>query len=199
MSKSEYKKIIDNFLIENFEFLNECAENILRTNRHLSNDLVAEMIIYLYGHQKKLEMYIDIKMLQAFCVSWMKLQCQYKTTPFWRKFGTTDDEEYLGVDLEADDLEADINEDEYITDLRHIYTDEQIKKILNIHEIYPTLSEVHKILFDAYFIENLSYDKIKDKYTFFRTKNGKKVYYKSKKSIYNLMKELKDEIKSKLK
>lgn len=199
MTKSEYKKIIDNFLIENFEFLNECAENILRTNRHLSNDLVAEMIIYLYGHQKKLEMYIDIKMLQAFCVSWMKLQCQYKTTPFWRKFSTTDDEEYLGVDLEADDLEADINEDEYITDLRHIYTDEQIKKILNIHEIYPTLSEVHKILFDAYFIENLSYDKIKDKYTFFRTKNDKKVYYKSKKSIYNLMKELKDEIKSKLK
>lgn len=90
-------------------------------------------------------------------------------------------------------------EDEYIQDLRRIYNDDQVNNILKIHDIYPNLSKVHKILFQAYFIEGLSYDKIKDKYDFFRTdKNGKTVHYKSKKSIYNLMNELKEEIKRQL-
>jgi len=83
-------------------------------------------------------------------------------------------------------------------DLRNVYTEEQVEKIMKVHDIYPTLSNVNRILFDAYFMENLSYDKIKEKYTFFRTKDGKKIFYKSKKSIYNLMLELKNEIKRKL-
>jgi len=39
-----------------------------------------------------------------------------------------------------------------------------------------------------------SYDKIVKKYTFFREKDGKRIKYKSKKSIYNLMKDLKEKI-----
>ena len=199
MTKGEYKKIIDDFLILNWQYLTECAGNILKGRRALKEDLVGELTIYLYSSQKKLEDYIDIQMLQAFCVSWMKLQCKYKTTPFSRKFLAPIEEEWTGGDLDDDGVSSSaFTEDDYIVDLRRIYTDEQVAKILSIHDIYPTLSEVHKILFDAYFIQNLSYDKIKDKYTFFREKNGKKVYYKSKKSIYNLMLELKNEIKNKL-
>jgi hypothetical protein len=109
------------------------------------------------------------------------------------------DEHIIDKIKEIEEIDFDnINDDEYINDLRTIYTDEQINKILKIHDIYPELSKINKILFDAYFLKGLSYDKIKDQYTFFRTKNGKKVYYKSKKSIYNLMIELKNEIKSKL-
>lgn len=201
MTKGEYKKIIDKFILNNYTYLLECAENILRTRRQFSYDLVSELILYLYKNQKKLETYIDIKMLQAFCVSWMKLQCKYKTTPFSKKYlGYTEENDIYENEIKiAEENDYEFIEDEYIKDLKGTYTDNQIKNILIIHEIYPTLSEVHKILFNAYFIENLSYDKIKDKYTFFREKNGKKVYYKSKKSIYNLMKELKDEIKNKIK
>lgn len=197
MTKKEYKKIIDDFLVINYTYIHSCAGNILKSRQMFADDLVGELIIFLYNHQKKLEDYIEIKMLQAFCVSWMTLQCKYTTTPFSRKFLNRDETTEEIPDVYSDEY-IPTTEDDYIKDLRRVYTDKQVVNILKIHDIYPTLSPVHKILFDAYFIEGLSYDKIKDKYTFFRTKNGKKVYYKSKKSIYNLMKELKDEIKNKL-
>jgi hypothetical protein len=126
----------------------------------------------------------------------MKLQAQHKTTPFNRKYKTNNNESIDIPDTEAEGV--DITEEEYIRDLRTHYTDEQIGKIMKIHDIYPTLDNVNRLLFDAYFIEDLSYDKIREKYTFFRTKGGKKVYYKSKKSIYNLMLGLKSEIWKKL-
>jgi hypothetical protein len=91
-----------------------------------------------------------------------------------------------------------LNEDEYIKDLRTTYTDSQVENILKIHDIYPTLTKSQQILFDAYFLENLSYEKIKNKYTFYETKNGKKVYYRSRTSISKLMTGLKDEIRKKL-
>jgi hypothetical protein len=135
----------------------------------------------------------------------MRIQGQFDNTPFSRKMNINKrhdnigDEHIIDKIKEIEEIDFDnINDDEYINDLRTIYTDEQINKILKIHDIYPELSKINKILFDAYFLKGLSYDKIKDQYTFFRTKNGKKVYYKSKKSIYNLMIELKNEIKSKL-
>lgn len=199
MTKTEYKKLIDVFIADNYKYLHTCAENILKRRRHFSFDLVSELILFLYGNQNKLEDYIDIKMLQAFCVSWMKLQCKYKTTPFSRKYLEPEYNETQTPIADVIEVDVEFGEEDYVKDLRVNYTDNQIKKILDIHQIYPTLSPVNKILFDAYFIEGLSYDKIKDKYTFFRTKNGKKIYYKSKKSIYNLMKDLKDEIKNKLK
>lgn len=199
MTKSEYKKIVDNFLIANWSFLNECANNILRTRSMFADDLVGELVLFLYTNQRKLNDYIEIDMLQAFCVSWMKLQTKYDNTPFAKKFLNQNNEEF-DFSSPTDENFTDVmqSEDDYVKDLLRVYTDEQVSNILKIHNIYPELTKVQKVLFDAYFIENLSYDKIKDKYTFFREKNGKKVYYKSKKSIYNLMNELKSEIKKKL-
>lgn len=199
MTKSEYKKVIDIFIQENWNYLYECAGNILKKRPNLTDDLMAELVLFLYTNQDKLEDYIDIKMIQAFSVSWMKLQCKYKSTPFNRKYsGSEFNDNFKSIQAEYE-IDWELGEVDYIKDLKVNYTDSQIENILKIHEIYPTLNPVHKLLFDAYFIEGLSYDKIKDKYTFFRTKNGKKIYYKSKKSIYNLMKDLKDEIKNKLK
>jgi hypothetical protein len=135
-------------------------------------------------------------MLEGFSVSWMRLQSQYSTTPFNRKYMNKSDESVDIPDLAASGV--DTTDDEYISDLRNHYSDDQIECIMKIWDIYPTLSKVNKILFDAYFMEGMSYDKIKDNFTFFREKNGKKVYYKSKKSIYNLMIALKNDIKNKL-
>lgn len=196
MSKKEYKEVIDTFITMRWEFLNECSINITKSKKIDSGDLLSEMVIFLYENQDKIEPYLDMKMLEGFSVSWMKLQAQHKTTPFNRKYKTNNNESIDIPDTEAEGV--DITEEEYIRDLRTHYTDEQIEKIMKIHDIYPTLDNVNRLLFDAYFIEDLSYDKIREKYTFFRSKGGKKVYYKSKKSIYNLMLGLKSEIWKKL-
>lgn len=168
----------------------------MKGKRNDPGDLMGELVIFLYDKRDKVLPYCDDdNSLRAFCVSWLKLQSQYATTPFNRKYTPNANSEEI-PDF-ADEAAQDFcTEDPYIEDLRRVYTDGQVENILKIHEIYPGLSKVHKILFQAYFIEGLSYDKIKTKYDFFRTdKNGKTIHYKSKKSIYNLMKELKDEIR----
>jgi hypothetical protein len=199
MTKGEYKKIIDTFITNRYEYIYECATNILKGKKEEPGDLVSELVIYLYNNEEKLEPYISIRMLEGFSISWLKLQAQYDNTPFMRKYKKNNNGE--GVEQRmTDNAEPinDITEDEYIKDLRRVYTDQQVENILKIHEIYPNLSKPHQILFKAYFLEGLSYDKIKDKYTFFENKNGKRVFYKSKVSIFNLMTELKNEIKKNL-
>lgn len=197
--------MINDFLEKRYEFIYDCATNILKNKKTEAGDLVSELAIFLYDNKEKLEPYIDIKMLEGFSVSWMRIQGQYDNTPFSKKMNINKrhddirDENIIEKIQHLDEIDFDhMNDEEYIKDLRTIYTDEQIKSILKIHDIYPGLSKINKILFDAYFLKGLSYDKIKDQYTFFRTKNGKKVYYKSKKSIYNMMTELKNEIKGRL-
>ena len=197
MSKKEYKKVIDSFITMRWDFLQECSMNITKNKKIEGGDLLSELVLFLYDNQDKIEPYLDIKMLEGFSVSWMKLQAQHKTTPFNRKYGRNNNDEVEIPDTECQEP-GDLTGEEYIRDLKSIYTDEQVEKIMRIHEIYPTLDKVNKLLFDAYFMEDLSYDKIREKYTFFRTKNGKKVYYKSKKSIYNMMLGLKKEIWNKL-
>ena len=197
MSNRDWKKFIDDFLVENWKFLNTCAKNIMKGKNNNAGDLVGELVLFLYEQRDKVLPYChEGNSMRAFCISWLKLQAQYASTPFNRKHTPRAGGEEMPELADHSDFEA---EDPYIEDLRRVYTDGQVDNILKIHEIYPGLSKVHKILFQAYFIEGLSYDKIKEKYDFFRTdKNGKKIHYKSKKSIYNLMNELKEEIKKRL-
>jgi hypothetical protein len=192
----EYKKIIDDFIKEKYNFLTECATNILKGKKTNPSDLIAELFIYLYDNEEKLNPYIDIDMLLGFSVSWMNNQARWNTTPFNRKYQINIEfDESILTDL-PDIVDEDI--DPYINDLKRIYTDEQIDKIMKVNEIVPTLSKTNQIIYNAYFNEGLSYDKIKDQYTFFK-RNGKKIiYYKSKVSIFNLMSDLKNEIKKKL-
>ena len=209
MTKGEYKKIVDEFINSRYNFIYEVAKNISKNKITEASDLVHELVIFLYDNKLKLEPYIDINMLEGFSVSWMRLQAQYDTTPFNIKYkGKVNKTDYIedkgrDIPFEIEDesvIDYDhLDENEYIKDLRYAYTDEQINKILKVHDIYPTLSKVNKLLFDAYFMEGLSYDKIKDKYTFFRTdKLGKKRYYKTRYSVYQLMIKLKQEINNKL-
>lgn len=199
MTKSEYKKTIDDFLTTRYEYIIECATNILKGKREEPGDLVAELVIYLYNNKEKLDPYISIKMLEGFSISWLKLQAQYNNTTFMRKYRKNNNSEGAEQRM-IDNAEVinDITEDEYIQDLRRVYTDDQVENILKIHDIYPNLKKPQQILFDAYFLEGLSYDKIREKYTFFENKKGKRVFYKSKVSIFNLMKDLKNEIKKNL-
>lgn len=202
MKKTEYKKRIDDFLVLNWDFLLKCARNCLIGKKTSHNDLVGELTLYLYDNQTKVQPYFEDEnnsnAILAFSISWLKLQATHNTTPYSRKFQSRSNEGEIPEVASIAEPEDTLEED-YIKDLRNIYTDKQIERILKINDIYPTLSKVNKILFKAYFVEDLSYDKIKEKYDFFRTdKNGKRIYYKSKKSIYNLMVELKNEIRKNL-
>jgi len=197
MSNRDWKRFIDDFLTRNWQFLNGCAKNIMKGKNNSPGDLAGDLVLFLYEQREKVLPYChEENSMKAFCISWLKLQAQYPSTPFNRRHTPKAGADEMPEMADQSDF---LGEDPYIQDLRRVYNDAQVDNILKIHEIYPGLSKVHKILFQAYFIENLSYDKIKEKYDFFRTdKNGKKIHYKSKKSIYNLMKELKEEIQRRL-
>ena len=198
MNNKQYKKTIDTFLEARYDFLCDCATNITFKMKTDPHELVSELAIFLYANKEKLEPYMDGKMLEGFSVSWLKIQGRHKSSPFNRKCLYQNDKMTDQIpDLETSEQTHE-TEDEYITDLRRIYTDEQIENILKIHDIYPTLHASHQILFKAYFIEDLTYDKIKDKYTFYKIVNGKRINYKSKFSIHKMMMDLKKEIKKKL-
>jgi hypothetical protein len=195
-----YKKIIDEFIVKKYDYLIECSTNVLK-GKNNPHDLVSELVLFFYDNQEKLELFIsqdsylnysDTQMLEGFSVSWLRIQGGYKTSTFNRKWKRNDNS--INIPEIAEEPTYD-EENEYIKDLRRVYTEDQITNILKIHDIYPTLTKVEQMLFNAYFLEGLSYEKIKNKYNFYRTKNGKKVFYKSKKSIYNLMNELKITIK----
>ena len=128
-------KIIDDFITRRYKHLVECATNILKRNRTNGGDMVAELTLYLYDNQTKLEDYIDMDMLEGFSVSWMRLQAQYKSTPFSRKYNNTSEEVKPGKETSTTDDIEHLNEDEYITDLRTTYNDNQIENILKIHLI----------------------------------------------------------------
>jgi len=197
---SQWKSRIDQFIGTKYEFLLECSTNITKKMKTEPGDLLAELVLFLYENQSKIEPYnADFTSLTAFSVSWLKLQAQYDSTPFNRKYKSWSNESERPEVADIPDAPSPMPEDEYIADLRRVYTDSQVDNILKIHEIYPLLSKVQQTLFQAYFMENLSYDKIKDRYDFFRIdKDGKRRFYKSKKSIYNMMTELKEEIKKRL-
>jgi hypothetical protein len=200
----DYKTEINNFIEIRYDYLLECATNILRKNNRGIDptELVSELTIHLLTNEDKIQDYIRLNRLEAFCVSWMNIQGKYNTSPMNLKYNIKayemDDytkETYGEIDEKIDK----IDKHEYEQDLLKHFTEGEVKKIMLVDSIYPSLTKSEQILFNAYFIENLSYDKIVKKYTFFREKDGKRIKYKSKKSIYNLMKDLKEKITDLLK
>jgi hypothetical protein len=198
--KINYKQICNEFITRRYKFLLECATNTIKTQGDLEpSDLIAELVIYLNDNKDKVLLYIEMDKLEAFAVSWISIQGRYKTSPMNVKYASKADtmDELLTISLPAtESIEYDINQNDYENDLKEIYTDEQIKKIMSVSNILDKLTKVESILFQAYFVDNLSYDKICRKYTFYENKNGKKVTYKSKTSISVMMNSLKNKIKT---
>ncbi len=195
----DYTTTINNFINDRYKYLLTCAKNIMKNNMMgvTAEELLSELTIHLLTSPEKIQEYIDMGKLEAFCVSWMNIQGKYKTSPLNSKYNCkTYELDEVKQEMFGDDDEhlEKVTLSDYEKDLLVNFTPEQINKIKNVNEIYPLLSKSEKILFEAYFIENLSYDKIVKRYTFFRDKDGKIVKYKSKKSIYNLMKGLKEKI-----
>jgi len=196
----DYYRTITNFIEDRYKYLLGCCVNILKYNDNvLPEELLSELTLHLYTEEEKIIEYIQINKLEAFCVSWLNIQGKYQTSPVNRKHtkpNTYQLDDYTKDSLEYTDevLEDELYDDYYYRNLSRHFTEEQIGKIKLVDDIIPKLTKSEQILFNAYFIENLSYDKIVKKYTFYREKDGKRVTYKSKKSIYNLMKGLREKI-----
>lgn len=199
----DYKKEIDELITRRYDYLLLCAKNILKKNKKSAltpHDIVSELTLYLYNNKSKVEEYINRNKLEGFCISWMNTQGKFKSSPLNIKYNRSDFNELDDVQLNTiDSLQYevdvdDIDKGDYELDLKNILDEHQIEKIMLIDKIVDRLTKSELILFRAYFIENLSYDKIVEKYTFYREKDGKKVKYKSKKSIYNMMADLKNKI-----
>jgi len=192
-----YKTTINQFITSRYNFLVGCAANILKSNTNIEPaDLVAELVIYMDYNELKITEYIGMGKLEGFAVSWLALQGRFASSPTNRKysFNAINLDDYNSSQLVTEQA-TDFEYNDYENDLTHIYTDEQIKKIMSVDKILDKLNKFDMVLFQAYFIDNLSYDKIVKKYTFFREKDGKRITYKSKKSIYLMMKTLKEKIK----
>ena len=196
----DYYKIINDFIEERYDYLLSCCVNILKYNENIEpQELLSELTIHLYTEEEKIREYIELNKLEAFCVSWLNIQGKYKTSPVNRKYyksNTYQLDDYTQDTIEFNDekLEDELYDDEYYRNLSRHFTEEQISKIKLVDDIIPELTKSEQILFEAYFIQNLSYDKICQRYTFYREKDGKKITYKSKKSIYNLMMGLREKI-----
>lgn len=195
----DYKKTIDEYITNRYKFLLECSKNILLTNKTpiTPGDLVSELVLYLYSNEDKIQTYINFGKLEGFCITYLNLNGKYLTSTLNKKYRLQFDELDLIktnklYNTENYDL---IDKNDYERELNEFFTQEQINKILSVNSIIDKLSVAEQILFDAYFIKNLSYDKITKKYTFYKEKNDKKIEYKSKKSIYNMMINLKNKIK----
>jgi len=198
-----YRTEIDKLLSTRYNYLITCAKNVLKKNRKSSltaPDIVSELAIYLYSNKEKVEEYILRDKLEAFAVRWIDIQTRYATSQLNIKYDSTKFNELDEVaertlqEISVKDDPEDIDKNEYELDLKNILSEEQIVKIMKIDGIINELTTSELILFKAYFIEDLSYDKIVKKYTFYREKDGKRIKYKSKKSIYNMMNELKNKI-----
>lgn len=197
-----YKITINNLITSRYNYLLGCATNVLNKNFNTCvepHDLIAELTLYLHTHKPKVTEYIKINRLEAFCVSWINIQGKYATSQINKKYNTNHYEldEFTINNLVHMDIDyTKVEKGDYERDLHNIFTDGQVDKIMSIDKIIDKLTKSEMILFKAYFIEDLSYDKIVKKYTFFREKDGKRINYKSKKSIYTLMKALKEKIHS---
>jgi len=191
-----YKKLLDTYLSNRYDYLYKCAINILKntTSNLEAGDLISELTIHLYTNEEKIQRYIAMDKLEGFCVTYMNLNGKYASSSLNKKYKVQFDELDNVLANKLGEETTYSNEDEYVQELEQHYTSEQITKILAVDAILNQLTLPEKILFDAYFVKNLSYDKICEQYTFFREKDGKKVTYKSKKSIYNMMTELKNKI-----
>lgn len=190
-----YKQTIDNLITSRYDHLLECSKNILKDNKQVEPvELLSELTIYLYSNRDKVAEYIVLDRLEAFCVSWLTIQGRYTTSPTNKKYQS---KEYSLDDSTPTPTTEPIyftDESEYENDLASIYTPEQIQKILSVNNILDQLTKTEQILFNAYFIENLSYDKIRVKYSFYKEKDNKRITYKSKNAIYHMMKALKEKI-----
>jgi hypothetical protein len=195
----DYKQIIDNYLNQRYTYLLKCAKNILLKNKTAiqAGDLISELVIHLYENEDKIKHYIEIDRLEGFCVTYLNLNGKYITSTLNKKYKLQFDEldDVMEKKLYSNDDEIDfMDKDLYEKELYNFFNEEQVEKLLNINSILDQLTLPEQILFDAYFVKNLSYDKICAQYTFFKEKDGKRITYKSKKSIYNMMTNLKEKI-----
>lgn len=186
--------MIDTFVEQNFEPLNRIASAYCVGTQMPSNDLVMELVIYLYKNEKKVMDYLSDKdSLIKFSKKWLWNQTKVYTkntglSNFKSKFQLFESprpEEQL---IEWDGTNFTLK-DECEYHLSKIYTDEQVNKIKFTKEYVETLNDIDKRLFELHYEQKMSHVKIAK---YLQTKYGQKV---SPSSVYNMIVQLRKKIK----
>ena len=186
------RKAIDNYITRKYQHLFKCAL-VKSKNKEKSIDLISELYVYLTNpkNENLLLKYMDNEVdFEKFCVRWIQNQIKWNNSPFNNKFRIT------ATDLVLDDNKFIVEPEffdvsEFEQDLATIYSEEQIEKILFTYKIYNSiLNDSEKVLFELYFIQRMSLQKIKDS---IKIKNNKK-FYNNRTIIYYKIKEIKEKI-----
>lgn len=186
--------MIDHFVENNYDSLNRIASAYCIMSQMPSNDLVLELVIYLYDNEKKVIAFIsDDTSLMRFSKRWMWNQVNVYTkntglSNFKSKFQLFDGPDVGNQVVEWEGTNFSLR-DEYEFDLSRHYTDEQIDKIVFTYEYIKKLDEIDKRLFDLHYAQKMSHIQIAH---YLQKKYNQKV---SPSSVYNMIVKLRKKIK----
>jgi hypothetical protein len=189
-----YKNTIDNFLSSNFDILNKISNHYVIGTNLPPNDLVMELIVYLYENEEKVISYIDSpSSLIRFSKKWLWNQAKVYTknvgpSNFKGKFQILDGGGEADMVVSNYNINLELNTP-YEEDLISVYNTEQIGKIVFTNDYFNQLCDVDKRLYNLHFKERLSHTKIAKH---LQTKYNQKV---SPSSVYNMIVKLRTKIR----
>ena len=78
------EKIINNYFSKRYDYLLECANNILKLikRQDLKYELVNDAYLYIQTNQEKLKTLLEDGKIEAVVVRWMTMQIKWKDSQF---------------------------------------------------------------------------------------------------------------------
>lgn len=192
-----YKTKIDSFIKTDIKYLRECAKHCLQKTKMDPDDLVGELLIYLYSNEVKLSAHTS---LQGFSVQWIRNESRWTVGKFNKKYALSKGENldlllYKDLDLEHKQNEIHLTDhidyNDYYKDLLNVYPEQQVNRIVKIHSILSLLNEEEQMLYEAYFTEGMTYKDIQHNIKF---RKGN-FTYNNPSIVYLRITALKDKIK----
>ena len=179
-------KIINTFLTQRYNYLLECANNILKLikRQDLKYELVNDAFFYISTNKEKLKEELETGKIEAVVVRWMTMQINWNATHFKKSWIYPN--KYRTQKLLLENLESYVILDDVIPKEELYETEiENQNKINYINTTIPKLDLDQQILFDLVYNKGIN-------------TSGKlaKHISISRTSCYYMIKELKEKLKN---
>jgi hypothetical protein len=175
----EINQILTEICKKNSEY-DIILDNLLGNNTEQKNELISELAISFIKNKDKIELAYKDKWFKYLFINAAKTQIQSSTSPFHRNCRQT-----ISSELEINDATT-IIDDDY--DLQYKIMKEEQHEQLNIALFQVKCTWFEEQIFKSYFVENLTYRGIEEKYNIdhcLAYHTVKKVLNKIKKQIKN--------------
>jgi len=186
-----FNEFVSEFIKVNYNELRSVAEKNCNGTGFNTDDLLAELALYMYSNQEKIEDVLKNRQnktrpLVRWCNTWMYNQLQYPPSKYGSNFTGKFSNIFRGE--ASEEMVGSCKEVDYEKiDIQDLTFDEQ-EKIVFIRSFLCKLNPFERKLYRMHFEDDLSHYKIS---THFKN-DGKKV---SPSSIYLLIRELRQKIK----